>query len=145
MVKQHVGKQSLDVGADRIARTAHAALNLLEDIRMQTAIELPLAWEPNLKGAEAIEVYPAATLRVHGIPDTKYKKPGDVEQRSEIVRRLETRLEINVDLLPALKANADVLDAAVCILAGIDFLSGRALAPENKALAQVEGWIWVAG
>jgi len=39
--------------------------------------------------------------------------------------------------------NADVLDAAVCVLAAGDFLLGRAMAPENRSQAEREGWIWV--
>jgi hypothetical protein len=41
--------------------------------------------------------------------------------------------------------NDDVLDAAVCVLAGADFLSGKAMEPdeEEKKYAEQEGWIWV--
>ena len=44
-VKRKIGKQSLDVGADRIARTAHAAVRLLEQVRALTSTEIPLAWQ----------------------------------------------------------------------------------------------------
>lgn len=42
-----------------------------------------------------------------------------------------------------LLANADVLDAALCCLAGADFLLGQATSPINPTLARKEGWIWV--
>ena len=43
-----------------------------------------------------------------------------------------------------LLAQADVLDAAVCVLAGADFLAGRALGPEAmSARIRREGWIWI--
>ena len=43
-IKQKTGKTPLDVGADRIARTAHAALCLLRDISVKLDLErLPLA------------------------------------------------------------------------------------------------------
>lgn len=36
-IKRNVGKQPLDVGADRIARTAHAALKVIEELRLLTS------------------------------------------------------------------------------------------------------------
>ena len=45
-VKARLGKQSLDVGADRIARTAHAALGLLAALRERLGVPLPLVWGP---------------------------------------------------------------------------------------------------
>ena len=47
-VKQSTGKLPLDVGADRIARTALAALGLLQDLREATSQPIPLAWQPPL-------------------------------------------------------------------------------------------------
>ncbi len=45
-IKQKTGKTPLDVGADRIARTANAALCLLRDIRSNLNLaRSPLAWE----------------------------------------------------------------------------------------------------
>ncbi len=46
-IRSRVGKQPLDVGADRIARTAHAALSLLHRLRERTGERIPLAWEPD--------------------------------------------------------------------------------------------------
>ena len=144
-VKQHSNKQPLDVGADRIARTAHNALTLLEEIRTRTGKTVPLAWSPAVEELAAIEVYPAATLCQHGLPESQYKKPDQGERRRDIVRGLKAKLEIPQPVSSALECNADVLDAAVCILAGVDFLSGRALPPTDLALAKEEGWIWIAG
>ena len=42
---QRTGKLPLDVGADRIARTAHAALSLLTELRQITQELIPLAWQ----------------------------------------------------------------------------------------------------
>ena len=47
LVKEHIGKLPLDVGADRIARTALAALQILEELREITGERIPLAWEPD--------------------------------------------------------------------------------------------------
>jgi hypothetical protein len=65
-VHARLGKLPLEVGADRIARTAHAALTLLETVRQRCHIPIPLAWTPAIpEPCAAIEVYPAATLLAH--------------------------------------------------------------------------------
>src|SRR5882724_5685012 len=62
-IHKNVGKTPLDVGADRIARTAHAALRVLGELRRALSRPVPLAWSAHaLGGITAIEVYPAATL-----------------------------------------------------------------------------------
>jgi hypothetical protein len=39
--------------------------------------------------------------------------------------------------------DVDILDAVLCVLAGVDFLKGEVLFPKDMALARKEGWIWV--
>ncbi len=112
-VKEEIGKQSLDVGADRIARTAQAALRLVADVRKLTGHPIPLAWSPSMPdGPAAIEVYPAATLTAHGLPFSGYKTPRDEEQRAEILQGLGERVEIQPDLrdLPTSNADAPLLN-----------------------------------
>ena len=46
-VKDRTGQQPLDVGADRIARTAYWALTLLGDLRRTTNADIPLVWAPS--------------------------------------------------------------------------------------------------
>jgi hypothetical protein len=46
--------------------------------------------------------------------------------------------------VPDLATSADLVDAAVCLLAGDDFISGRAMNPEDRGLAEREGWISTA-
>ena len=145
-IKEEIGKQSLDVGADRIARTAQAALRLVADVRKLTGHSIPLAWSPSMPdGPAAIEVYPAATLTAHGLRASGYKTPRDDEQRAEILRGLSERIEIEPKLSALLTSNADALDAVVCVLAGRDFIRGHALSPPDLDEAKREGWIWVAG
>ncbi len=96
-------------------------------------------------GPAAIEVYPAATLTAHGLPFSGYKTPRDEEQRAEILQGLGERVEIQPDLRDLPTSNADALDAVVCVMAGSDFIRGRALAPSNLDEAKREGWIWVDG
>ena len=144
-VKELIGKQPLDVGADRIARTAHAALSLLAAVREGSGQSLPLLWDAESAGSGgALEVYPAATLTAHGLPSSGYKKASDRAVREEIVAGLGTRCDLAVASEPMLE-NADVLDAAVCLLAAADFLSGSSHSPPDPARAKKEGWIWVRG
>lgn len=141
-IRVRIGKQSLDVGADRIARTAFAALGLLESVRKAVALPIPLAWDPRFDSAAAIEVYPSATLRSHGISAAGYKAPNGGAARAEIVQVVSGQLDFQASR-DACVSNADVLDAALCLLAGADFIFGDALEPLDTARARREGWIWV--
>ena len=67
-----------------------------------------------------------------------------VRQRREIVDELRERMAIPERLAEALCGNDDLLDAAVCVLAAQDFLSGRAVPPTDRCLAERESWIWAA-
>lgn len=136
------GKQSLDVGADRIARTAHAALALLEELRHRLGQPIPLAWTPGYRGCAAIEVYPGALLIACGIPTRGYKVPEGVAPRRVILERLRTLVRLP-ERQTAMEHSAHVLDAALCVLAGDDFLRGRCDEPEDAPLARREGWAWV--
>ena len=85
-IQRELKKTPLDVGADRIARTAYAALRLLANLRERLGVAIPLAWDPSdIVALVAIEVYPAATLVAHRIRSSGYKKPQQVEERSEIL------------------------------------------------------------
>jgi len=137
-----LGKTPLDVGADRIARTAHAALRVLGELRRRLGQPIPLAWSPELTaGISAIEVYPAATLGVWGIRASRYKNPDQVDERREIIAALRPHFVLPADVT-VLEHNADALDAAVCLLCAKDFLLGHASPPDDLSVAAVEGWIW---
>lgn len=145
LVHEAIGKRPLDVGADRIARTAHAALDRLDELRATTGLALALAWDPDeVRGTQVIEVYPAATLRAHGLPSEGYKKGNDSDHRGVRERILEMLAGVTVDEFSRSVAvtNADALDAVVCVLAAADFVRGMARRPDDAALARVEGWIW---
>ncbi len=144
-VRERLGKLPLDVGADRIARTAHAALTLLKALRERSGEPIPLVWNPDYpERVGAIEVYPAGTLSASGVRSTGYKEPGKVAERQVIINWLTTEMSGgNANRLPA--QNADVLDASICLVAGKDFLLGKALPPFSAMLAKKEGWIWVRG
>jgi hypothetical protein len=131
VIERLLGKRPLEVGADRIARTAHAALQLLAVVSAEIGRPIPLVWGAGeLEPVGAIEVYPAATRLARGVPN----RPGSLAG-------LERDFATDLGFLEA--ASPDVRDAVVCTLAGADFLAGRAMVPDDLALARREGWIWV--
>lgn len=133
-IKFRLGKRPLDVGADRIARTAAAALRLLDCLRRETGRPIPLAWTPDEDATwRAIEVYPAATRIAHGAADQGGSLAG-----------LDDLLDCSA-VEPSVLAREDAVDACVCVLAAADFLRGRAVSPPNLETALLEGWIWVPG
>ena len=124
-------KQPLEVGANLVARTAVAALVLLEEIRRYTKRPIPLAWKwKEVERWRAIEVYPAATRIGHGAPDVG----GSLEGLDELLNCSA--------VLSELKQSKDTVDASVCTLAAADFLLGRAIPPVDHRAASIEGWIW---
>ncbi len=145
-VKETIGKQSLDVGADRIARTAHAALGLLAEVRDKSEVDIELAdSQQHRADALCFEVYPAATLRTYGIDARGYKgkKPENRAARGKLIEALEPILRIEESLVETALATDDALDAAICCLAAADFLTGSCYEPQDAELAAKEGWIWV--
>jgi predicted RNase H-like nuclease len=142
VIKQAVGKQSLDVGADRIARTAHAALQLAHGVAARLGRPVQAAWSPRISGLRMIEVYPAATLAAHRIPATGYKAAGGAAARCGIEQALHERLRLSVPV-PALAERADGLDAVLCLLAAQDFLNGHCIPAPRDVAVRKEGWMWV--
>lgn len=141
-VWQQVGKKPLDVGADLIARTAHAALSLLHAVRADREIGIPLAWNPAIVDCRAIEVYPGATLAAHGISGKGYKAKGGVAERLRVLEQVAERLELHAEV-PGIETGSDALDAIICLLAAQDFLAGHCMPPPDDARTRKEGWIWV--
>jgi predicted RNase H-like nuclease len=118
-IKSKIGKQPLDVGADRIARTAHMTLSLLDKVRQKMGDVIPLAWEPGrLNETSTIEVYPAATLLAHRIHVPGYKQKENVLARKHLIAKLKSL--INLEMNTALIVQNDDLGTA-----------------------RKEGWIWV--
>ncbi|WP_020677320.1 DUF429 domain-containing protein [Geopsychrobacter electrodiphilus] len=140
-IKKRFNKQPLDVGADRIARTAHSALRLLAEISKSLGSVIPLAWSNTFSDVVAIEVYPAATLLAYGLPAGGYKKQADRAIRQSIINGLQEYL--SVPNIEPLLLNADTLDAVLCVLAATDFIVESTYPPIDKELARKEGWIWV--
>lgn len=148
VVRRTPGKSPLEVGADRIARTARTALSFLADLGVLVGKSIPLAWKARIdRGIYAIEVYPAGTLRVHqrmgtvvGSANTDEKKRSLLNKMSESgTLRFENEKDTAI-------ANEHVLDSVLCAASAVEFLEERVIFPrtENERdLAQKEGWIWV--
>ncbi|HET6384059.1 MAG TPA: DUF429 domain-containing protein [Armatimonadota bacterium] len=142
-VRNTYKKQSLDVGADRIARTAYAALELLDKLRTKTREAIPLAWEHDFtERVAAIEVYPAATLVAHGWEHKGYRPALAVLKRKLLIDCAFDTANLG-DAAASMVKSTHVCDAGLCVLAGADFLLGEAVGPQDKELANKEGWIWV--
>jgi hypothetical protein len=146
-VATRLRKRPLDVGSDRIARTAHAALSFLTRLRQRLDAPIPLAWEPGpVEALAAIEVYPAGTLAARNLPSSGYK--GSTDEATSIRRELTTaiaeQLRFDASAENEMLRTDHALDAVLCLCAGVDFLTGDAVPPEDLSLAKQEGWIWVA-
>lgn len=141
-VKTKLGKQTLDVGADRIARTALWAVNFLNKLSQTLGKSISLAWTADYVDAvAAIEVYPAATLLSRGLALPGYKKLENHSTRIEILAGLESEITIGCQRAEIV-ATDDALDSVVCALAGYDFLANRCAGPADLELARKESWIW---
>ena len=141
----------LDIGADRIARVARSALELLGRVgdTADGRSAPPLLWNPEyLKRLGAIEVYPRLTLLKCDAEARKFSykgtKPEHAKDRREIVELLrETkRLELNPDTLPRketktgdLDYDHDSIDAVLCALEGLHFLLGESVGPKHDKAA----------
>ena len=145
IIHEQIGIKPLEVGADRIARTARSALGFLDDLRATSGHALPLAWDPHvIAEPSVIEAYPAATLKSHGLRHRGYKRVAHGPERLEIVEGLRRLVDVgeHVDLCATAD---DALDAVICAVAATDCLAGTAIPPTDLDLARQEGWIWVRG
>lgn len=146
VVAKELGKRPLDVGADRIARTAHAALSLLARLTERVGASIPLVWSgEGIDAASAIEVYPAGTLASRALPHSGYKGSSEraTALRQQLVEAVSKELSIDAADAKRMTASDHALDAVLCGLAGLDFLAGSVIFPEDLDLAKREGWIWV--
>ena len=152
-VKKQTGQPPLEVGADKIARTSHAALELLERIRKVIKADIPMSWvQADVEGIQVIEVYPAVVLRTLCLDTKGYKgnKQKEVEKRENLVhnllkhKELEDQVEFCQGVTDKMEENDNLLDAALCVMAGADFCWGKCFNPPetDKGIVRREGWIW---
>jgi hypothetical protein len=146
-IQEKLGKTPLEVGADRIARTARTALSFIGGLEELLGRRIPLAWNPEIEGSiRAIEVNPAGTLRAYEI--LGYIEMAGIA-RDRKVRLLESlmqsgRIVFDTDSEKGL-SNEHALDSVLCSVAGADFLQGLSICPPRgqEHFARKEGWIWV--
>ena len=153
-VRDKTGIRPLEVGANLIARTSRSALELLALV----VEKLEIGFVPVVAGTgrsgliEVVEVFPKLQLWALGLTTDGYKGTGDKEKESreklvmDLIRHKETGhvhfegVEIGMIL------DDNLLDAALCVLAGYDFLGGNCFPcpPKEEILDQAfkEGWIW---
>ena len=146
-IAERLGKRPLDVGSDRIARTAHTALSFLKRLRNNLDAPIPLAWKPGpIHDVSAIEVYPAGTLAARNLPRSGYKGSANeaVARRRELTHAIAKQVAFSADAAKEMARTDHALDAVLCVCAGLDFLAGNAVPPEDRSLAAKEGWIWVS-
>ena len=143
-IHRRYGKKPLEVGSNLIARTAHAALEMLDTLRDELHHDIPVRWSPSFRRGEfgAIEVYPAATVIAHGLGKGNYHSDKNLDRRDHIMRYLQKTLNFECED-EVLRTNPHVLDAALCVLAGQDFLDGTVVPPIHHEPVQQEVWIWV--
>ena len=159
-VRRRVGKTPLDVGADRIARTALATLNAIADVqervgRIGRTIHMPTAFENPRHHPETVpllESYPAGWFASERIVTRGYRPPESTGRRRELLDQVEQRLRSGgVELTYGAEVDrdrftrrADDLDALMCTLNGVDYLLGRCPPPavDQQETARREGWIW---
>lgn len=140
-IRARLGKQPLEVGADRIARTAVAALGLLDRVRARTRRTLPVAVDLEWAGdAAVLEVYPAALAAAGSLRPRGREAVGEAKvavARAAFGPGFATHAQ-------ALAASPDALDAALCVVAAADWVLGRAVPPppDLRDAARREGWIW---
>lgn len=143
VVHEATGLMPLSVSADRIGHTAMRCAALLAWL---TRAGRPV---DRCGSGVVVEVYPAACLKVWGLPHRGYKRPGHRPERLDALGRLVDGLQAAapwLDLGPyesRCRRSDDATDAVIAALAARAALGGHATAPgdDHVGLARTEGWI----
>ena len=132
------GPAGLDVGADKSARTAHAALRLLKAVRRRTGLEIPVITDRcgPITQTSAIEVYT-------GLPRTP---PQDAKATPSIDEQGQRQREAIGPAAKKTTSDRSRLNADRAAHTAIAFLECRVRCPHDhdvdSATARREGWIW---
>jgi len=139
VVRTATGRLPLSVAADRIGHTAMRAAGLLS--------ALARAGRPVDRAGTGVvvEVYPAASLRIWGLPGNRYKGTANLARLADLVDGLAERAGW-LDLGPyeALCRRSDhAVDAVVAAIAARCAAIGAATEPaaDQRRAANTEGWI----
>ncbi len=140
VAREQTGLIPLSVSADRIGHVAMRCAWLLAQLARQ-------GHGAARDGSGKItEVYPAASLKVWGLPYRGYKRPGDSWTLGKLVDELRSAapwLDLgDADIL--CRSRHDIIDAVIAALtaraAGLD-LTLRPRTPAEASAARTEGWI----
>ncbi|MFI6636528.1 DUF429 domain-containing protein [Nonomuraea fuscirosea] len=135
-VEARTGRRPLSASADRIGHTTMRCAALLSTLAAQ-------GHPVDRRGTgAAVEVYPAATLKLWNLPHNRYKRPTEL---GLLVDRLkESAPWLDLSGHEALcRTSADAADAVICALAARAAALGLATTPpsEHSKTAATEGWI----
>jgi predicted nuclease with RNAse H fold len=139
VVHDRTGLTPLSVSADRIGHAAMRCAALLA--------RLARAGRPvDRSGAGVVaEVYPAASLRLWGLPHRGYKRPGDLAALGRLVDALLAAAPwLDPGACDALcRRSHDATDAVIAALTARAAYQGRIVTPrtDELAAARSEGWI----
>lgn len=137
-VEKTAGVRPLAVTADRIGITAMHCARLLSGLEAGTV-------DRTGRTGPVVEVYPAAMLRMWGLPHRGYKETKNSAARSTLVAHVQESLPW-LDLgehAELCRATDDALDAVLCAVMALLVVNGDALeiAHEHHEAARSEGWI----
>jgi predicted nuclease with RNAse H fold len=142
VVRARTGRWPLSVSADKLGIVAMRCALLQEGMAVR-------AWDgrrqPRDGSGQLIEAYPAAALKLLGLPASGYKgpKPESRELRRRILRGLAVMSDLE-QVFETSVASDNHLDAVVSALVGWMAATGRTDRPVSavdQRLALIEGWI----
>lgn len=135
-VHQHTGITPLSVAADRIGHTAIRLAALLAEVAPDVDVRR------DGRGA-VMEVYPAASLKIWGLPFRGYKGSRNLQQLGELVdavKRAVPWLELGEHEVLCRRSD-DAFDSVLCALLAKAAKSGLTIPAPDTEHALTEGWI----
>jgi predicted nuclease with RNAse H fold len=138
VVHDITGLTPLSVSADRIGHTAMRCASLLAQLARQ---DQPV---DRCGGGVVVEVYPAASLKLWGLPYRGYKRTANLIALGALIDELQTAAPW-LDLgphAPTCRASDDAIDAVIAALTARAASQGLTTSPaEQSHAASTEGWI----
>lgn len=136
-VRDVTGRWPLSVATDRLGMTAFRCAGLLSHL-YRSGVDIDRTGDGDI-----VEIYPGATLRVWGFEAAGYRNSPSVRER--LINDINLRapwLDLG-EFHPLLITSCDAFDSVIAALATRSAALGFFDRPrgENRALAEVEGWI----
>jgi len=140
VVHDQTGIWPLSVSADKLAYVAFRCAHLQQRFAEEVWDGVPA---PRDGSGRLVETYPAAALRMWGLPYKSYKGDSGEAACRTILDGLRRRVELGEVERAAIRSD-HVLDALVSALVVVELMNGRTIKPrteEEAAAARLEGWI----